>query len=61
MATSGSAFTLKYSGVPLLKIGRTRTQSIGQRMRFDAAGHLTASAPTGAGEPVWGWLPFSKE
>lgn len=61
MATSGSEFSLKYSGVSLLKLGRTRTQSIGRRMRFDANGRLLSSAPTGSGEPAWGWLPFGKE
>ena len=61
MATSGSELSLKYSGVPLLKLGRTRTQSIGRRMRFDAHGRLLSSAPTGSGEPAWGWLPFGKE
>ncbi|MGN0886327.1 MAG: hypothetical protein ACI4RT_04935 [Candidatus Spyradenecus sp.] len=61
MATSGSEFSLKYYGAPLLKLGRTRSQAIGRRMRFDAAGRLTASTPTGTGEPAWGWLPFGKE
>lgn len=61
MATSGSEFSLKYYGAPLLKLGRTRSQAIGRRMRFDATGRLIASTPTGTGEPVWGWLPFGKE
>ena len=61
MATSGSEFSLKYYGAPLLKLGRTRTQAIGRRMRFDSQGRLLSSLPTGTGEPAWGWLPFGKE
>ena len=61
MATTGSEFSIKYCGAPLLKIGRTRTLSLGRRMRFDTHGRLVASAPSGSGEPAWGWLPFGKE
>lgn len=61
MATSGSELSIKYYAIRLLKIGRTRTRSIGQRMRFDATGRLISATPTGTGEPTWGWLPFGKE
>lgn len=60
LATLGGETKLGYWGLGI-RFGRTRSESFGRRMVFDAQGRLCGSWPVGPGEPTWGWFPFGEE
>lgn len=60
LATLGGEAKLGYWGLAI-NFGRTRSESFGRRMVFDAQGRLSGSWPVGPGEPAWGWFPFGEE